>query len=488
MKLLELKNKIVAATSDEVRAVQSGAVLPAESEARGYSRRRALVTFGGGLGVVGAAILTGCGSGGNGGSVIPSGSVSGSTGRATMTIVWPAQDATATTKLIPVATNSIQVSILNGTTVVGNQVVARPSSGNSSTVTFDTLPVGTLTVQAQAHPNADGTGTDQASAQTSITITANAVTPLTLTMASTIDHVTLISYDSSISVGTSTSLQLTAYDSTGATVLITSSSVTFTSLTPSIATVSSIGAATGVAAGTASFRAIETESGQAATVSVTVMAAATPTPTPSASPSAGSCTLVPSDEIGPFPLSTYLNNSTVNRSNVVETQTGVPLTLNLTFVNVNGSCAPLTNAAIYIWHCNKSGEYSGYSSNQNGNHAGETYLRGLQVTNSSGAVTFTTIYPGWYAGRITHIHFEVFLNATYSSTASAKVISQLCFPQSVTQAVYASSLYASHGQNTSVSSIAADHVFSDGATYQMLATTGSVSAGYTASLVIGVAG
>ena len=39
--------------------------------------------------------------------------------------------------------------------------------------------------------------------------------------------------------------------------------------------------------------------------------------------------------------------------------------------------------------------------------ASQTFLRGIQTTNANGEVVFTTIYPGWYQGRATHIHVEV---------------------------------------------------------------------------------
>jgi protocatechuate 3,4-dioxygenase beta subunit len=32
-------------------------------------------------------------------------------------------------------------------------------------------------------------------------------------------------------------------------------------------------------------------------------------------------------------------------------------------------------------------------------------------------VTFTTVYPGWYSGRATHIHVEVFVNGKSVKTA-----------------------------------------------------------------------
>ncbi len=193
----------------------------------------------------------------------------------------------------------------------------------------------------------------------------------------------------------------------------------------------------------------------------------------------GSCVLIPTETIGPYPLSTLLNSSIILRENVAEDKTGVPLKVNLKLVNVNNNCTPVS-AYVYIWHCDKDGNYSGYSTD-----VGKTYCRGVQYTNSSGVASFTTIYPGWYAGRITHIHFQVFLNS-YSSTAQSTAISQLAFPPAVTQAVYSSSLYTK-GQNTSVASFSADNVFSDGVTYQLATVTGSVSTGYVADLQVGIA-
>jgi protocatechuate 3,4-dioxygenase beta subunit len=207
-----------------------------------------------------------------------------------------------------------------------------------------------------------------------------------------------------------------------------------------------------------------------------------PTPSPTPTPSSG-CHLIPSETDGPFPLYSVLSNAAMVRSDVTEGRAGVPLTLELTLVKVNGSCGVIPNAYVYIWHCDKDGAYSGYSSGTNGNHSGETFCRGIQKTDANGKVTFQTLYPGWYPGRITHIHFQVYLTSL-SGTVTAT--SQLAFPQDITQTVYASSLYAAHGQNTSVPSFTADGIFSDGTTYQMATVTGSVASGYKASLVVGV--
>jgi protocatechuate 3,4-dioxygenase beta subunit len=212
-------------------------------------------------------------------------------------------------------------------------------------------------------------------------------------------------------------------------------------------------------------------------------ASVSPTPTPT--PVATGCTLIPTETQGPYPLLSVLGNSAIVRKDITEGKAGVPLTLTLNLVNVNESCGPIVGAAVYIWHCDKDGAYSGYSSGANGSHSGETFLRGIQVTNSSGQVTFTTIYPGWYAGRITHIHFQVYLNDNLNVTATAT--SQLAFPQDVTAAVYNSSLYAARGQNTSVTSFAQDNVFSDGTTYEMATISGDTANGYAAALTVGIA-
>lgn len=207
--------------------------------------------------------------------------------------------------------------------------------------------------------------------------------------------------------------------------------------------------------------------------------------TRAAASSGSNCAVIPQETQGPYPLLAILSNSAIVRKDIRETKTGVPLTLTLTLTNVNQLCVPIANAAVYVWMCDKDGQYSGYSSTQNGNHQGETFLRGIQISDSKGQVTFTTIYPGWYAGRITHIHAQVYLNDNLAVSATATT--QFAFPPAVTTAVYNSSLYSARGQNTSVTSFAADNVFSDGTTYQLLTLSGDTSNGYSASLNLGIA-
>ena len=197
---------------------------------------------------------------------------------------------------------------------------------------------------------------------------------------------------------------------------------------------------------------------------------------------AGSCTLIPTETEGPYPLSAVLSNMAMVRRDITEGRSGVPLTVRLKLVDISNGCAPINQAAsIYIWHCDKDGVYSGYSQ-PGANTIGETFMRGIQDVDENGEVTFTTIYPGWYNGRITHIHFQVFLYSSSVATAT----SQIAFPQAITTEVYNSTQYT-NGQNTSVRSFGADNVFSDGTEYQMATLTGNLSDGYTAFLQAGVA-
>ena len=116
---------------------------------------------------------------------------------------------------------------------------------------------------------------------------------------------------------------------------------------------------------------------------------------------------IPEETAGPFPGDgsngpTVLSASGVARNDIRSSfaglsgqADGVPLTLVLTIVS-SSTCSPLAGRAVYLWHCDRLGRYSLYSSgvtNQN-------YLRGAQEADANGRVSFTTIYPGCYAGRV----------------------------------------------------------------------------------------
>jgi protocatechuate 3,4-dioxygenase beta subunit len=184
------------------------------------------------------------------------------------------------------------------------------------------------------------------------------------------------------------------------------------------------------------------------------------------------CAVSPTETIGPYPSLTNLI-----RSDIREGSAGIPLTLALTVVNVNNTCTPVANANVDIWQCDADGHYSQYSQ---GGYDGrsKTFLRGIQTTDSAGRVTFTTVYPGWYQGRATHIHVEVSINGR-----SVKV-TQIAFPENVNAQVYRSGVYASRGLNPT--SNTSDMVFSDSLSSELAVLSGDASSGFTATYTVGI--
>jgi len=188
--------------------------------------------------------------------------------------------------------------------------------------------------------------------------------------------------------------------------------------------------------------------------------------------SGGACAVIPSETEGPYPDRTgMINNQTYYRQDITEGKPGTPLTLALTVVSVANGCAPVVNATVEVWHCDHQGGYSEYTT------AG-TSLRGLQITDSNGRATFTTIYPGWYQGRATHVHLEVFVNGSSVKTT------QMAFPEDLSASVYAQGVYASRGNNPTTN--ARDGIFADGYTTELATVSGSVASGLTAALQLGI--
>ena len=165
----------------------------------------------------------------------------------------------------------------------------------------------------------------------------------------------------------------------------------------------------------------------------------------------GACSTIPQETAGPYPGDGSNGPNVLGLTGVVRsdirssfaglsgTADGVQLTLVLTIVSAS-TCAPLAGRAVYLWHCDRPGRYSLYSSSV----TNQNYLRGVQGADASGIVTFTSVYPGCYAGRWPHIHFEVY------------------------------------------PTLASDYVFSDGAALELATVTGSVSSGFVASLTVAV--
>jgi len=143
------------------------------------------------------------------------------------------------------------------------------------------------------------------------------------------------------------------------------------------------------------------------------------------------------------------HSNTYQRKDVSDGLVGLPTRFELLVVDT--ACAPVPNAIVEVWYASPAGTYSkaaqaidegtGYSGSLSdlntafctGNDAtalASNWLRGYQTSGNDGRVTIDGIYPGWYSGRTTHVHFIVTSNGKTSST------SQMLFDETLNTKVY----------------------------------------------------
>src|SRR5690242_20543634 len=100
---------------------------------------------------------------------------------------------------------------------------------------------------------------------------------------------------------------------------------------------------------------------------------------------------------GPYWVDEKLFRSDIRTDpNTGVARAGVPLTLTIYVQNLSSttSCAPLVGAYVDIWHCDAKGIYSDEPTYNPGggtgnvNTSGQKFLRGYQITDDSGKVTF----------------------------------------------------------------------------------------------------
>ncbi len=205
--------------------------------------------------------------------------------------------------------------------------------------------------------------------------------------------------------------------------------------------------------------------------------AETTTPTGGSSP--GSCIVAPTETEGPFPTK---SPASYVRNDITDGRSGYAMTANIVIGNTNKSCQALAGAIVDIWHCDAEGNYSEYggSGMQSANYQSLHFLRGRQVTDQNGLVTFKSIFPGWYTGRATHIHVHV-----YNSAGNSLKVTQIAFPEGSNSAVA-----QVNGYNKGLSGYTYnknDNVFSDDSTGIEIATvTGSKTDGFVLNMQISV--
>jgi protocatechuate 3,4-dioxygenase beta subunit len=239
----------------------------------------------------------------------------------------------------------------------------------------------------------------------------------------------------------------------------------------------------------------------AATAGLAACGAGSSTSSAASTSSAGGTTAaatgeIPDETAGPYPGDgsngpDVLALSGIIRSDIRSsfgdasgTAEGVPMTLELTISDLASGGSPFEGVAVYVWHCTREGGYSLYSEGV----TDENFLRGVQIADADGKVTFTSIFPACYSGRWPHIHFEVYPDqASITDSTTAIATSQVALPQDVCEAVYATTGYEASVRNLAQVSLANDNVFGDdGGVSQLGTVSGSVGGGYRVALAVGV--
>ena len=233
-----------------------------------------------------------------------------------------------------------------------------------------------------------------------------------------------------------------------------------------------------------------------ASVSTTTSGRSSTTEASSSDGQAGeTCTTIPEETAGPFPGDgsngpNVLDDQAIVRRDITASYggsdavaEGVPLTITLDIVDAV-SCQAMSGAAVYVWHCDREGGYSLYSSGLEE----VNYLRGVQETDAAGRATFDSIFPGAYSGRWPHIHFEVYESLAAATGGREPIAtSQIALPEAECDAAYATAGYEQSVVNMRRTSLARDMVFRDDSGAQQLGTmTGSASSGFTVQLDVPV--
>lgn len=205
---------------------------------------------------------------------------------------------------------------------------------------------------------------------------------------------------------------------------------------------------------------------------------------PASAATSPACVITPEQMEGPYFIDEMLNRADI-RTDPTDgtTVTGIPLQLQLRIHAVNGTtCTPLPKALVDIWHCDANGVYSGVQ-DSSFDTVGKKFLRGHQITDSEGNVTFTTIYPGWYPGRTVHIHVKVRVDT--ADGKAQEFTSQLYFDDAFTDEVYKLAPYNSREARFPRND--GDGIFRRANGDKLLLQLAGDASGYIASLDIGMA-
>ncbi|UII31056.1 intradiol ring-cleavage dioxygenase [Fulvivirga ulvae] len=198
---------------------------------------------------------------------------------------------------------------------------------------------------------------------------------------------------------------------------------------------------------------------------------------------AADCIETASETAGPFPSK---DPASLQRLDIRGDRTGILMDIEITVLDQSNSCIPLEGAIVDIWHCDKDGYYSEYGGTgmQSADFTSQHFLRGRQIADANGKVAFTSIFPGWYTGRSTHIHVHV-----YDADGNSLLVTQIAFPEGSSSAVNQVNAASDAGYTKGMSGYttnSTDNVFSDGVSTELANISGDVSSGFylTHSIVV----
>ena len=194
---------------------------------------------------------------------------------------------------------------------------------------------------------------------------------------------------------------------------------------------------------------------------------------------AQSCAVTPPETIGPYWVDEMLERADVRVDpSDGSVRPGVPLRLVINVLRADDNCAPASGVQVDIWHCDAGGLYSDEAANGT---VGRKFLRGYQVTDANGSVTFLTIYPGWYSGRTIHVHFRI--RTLDGATTPYDFASQLYFDDAISDAVLGEAPYDARGTRNTTN--ADDTIFTPAT---LMAVVSDGSGGYQGSFDVALKG
>lgn len=238
-------------------------------------------------------------------------------------------------------------------------------------------------------------------------------------------------------------------------------------------------------------------SDDAAAASSTTATSSIPTTVAGSDQAAACVDAAPTETAGPYPGDGSNGPNVLISSGVVRQDLttsfgdysgradGVPITINITLLDLVNACAPASGFALYLWHCDREGRYSLYDDAL----TEQNYLRGIQIADTSGKLSFTSIFPACYSGRWPHIHLEVFESLEVAVAGdAARLTTQIAIPEATCTEVFDYDAgYSASVSNLAKVSLSSDTVFGDGWDAELASVTGTPADGLTVEITIGVA-